>query len=169
MEWIKDRWENIRWWDTLVFIVLIGSIIYLINNERIVNKIEQRTQPTELRRIVREEAIPGPRGESGRPGRDGSDGERGDSGRPGRDGDQGPRGGDGRRGPQGRTGLTGPIGPVGPVGPTPPPEEIVRAFCAERPDLCQRPPVPPAQPPAPTVDQIVQAVCAQLPPGLCGR
>lgn len=154
---IQERIHSINWWDTFVFVALIVALVVAVEQRGTINRIERRTEPTEVRRqvreVVRQEAIPGPRG---RPGRAGRDGERGAVGQAG---DRGPRGRGGQRGLRGPTGLPGKIGPVGPVGPSPSPEEIAQAFCAQRPDVCQ---------PAP-VEQLVQAVCAQLPPGLCIR
>ena len=76
---------------------------------------------SDIRRIVREEAIPGPQGPPGPTGPQGEQGPRGDQGDPGPEGIQGSKGEQGDPGPQGPRGEAGAPGDPGPSGPMGPP------------------------------------------------
>jgi hypothetical protein len=85
-------------------------------------------------------------GARGRPGAAGSSGSRGERGSAGRSGTSGDRGAQGQRGPAGKDGKDGAPGARGPAGPQGPPGSAAGA---------------------PTVAEVVAAVCSRLPPGLC--
>ena len=86
---------------------------------------------SDIRRIIREEAIPGPQGPPGPTGPQGEQGPRGDQGEPGPEGIQGPKGeqgeqGDpGPQGPRGAAGVAGDPGPPGPMGQQGEPGRVV--------------------------------------------
>jgi hypothetical protein len=81
----------------------------------------------------------GPKGDNGKDGQQGPRGREGKQGSPGRDGSPGPKGEKGARGDTGLQGLRGATGPAGPMGP--------RGVDG----------------PAPTKDQIAEAVRTQVP------
>ena len=71
----------------------------------------------EVRQIVQEYSVPGPKGDQGDVGPQGPKGDQGETGKQGPRGDQGETGKQGPRGDQGETGKQGPRGDQGDVGP----------------------------------------------------
>lgn len=171
-----ERWERLReWyrgldtWNVVYFALLILALAVVVNQQVQLNDQEGRIKTLEGAR--------GPQGETGERGKQGvvtqgqvesiardavdrylattgvqgQPGEPGAAGPPGLPGvgiqgavgPRGPQGPRGPRGPRGLPGLRGPIGPIGPVGPVGPVG------------------------PTPSVQQIVDAVCARLPANLC--
>jgi hypothetical protein len=131
--------HGMRVWDLLLYGTLLIALVSAFASRVEVQELKHTVlrNHTTIAKIEHAKRGPaGPAGKRGVPGKDGHDGAPGKDGRPGRDGNDGKpgrAGHDGRNGRDGKDGVPGPQGLPGVPGQPPSVQQIVNAVCAQTP------------------------------------